>query len=649
MSAALIAALAVVAAFLATASSAIAGGWVDTTEIAPAGGAQPSVTMTPQGDVVVAWRGDVSVPGPHTRVFRRVKPLGQGLDAVSALSGDLRKTDDRPATATDAQGRPWIAYHGDDSNTIVLLRGDAGDPTSFSGVTTFTASGSITDGPQLAVGSDAAAVTYKDGNTLRLGTWSQTDGAADVQLRDATNGEPLHAQVTLDDAGNVMTAWTRDQGFGNTCLVETRRRAAAASLSAIQPIGSAGTDEAPQCFDNDVDLALGPTGRVLASWYDEDTSEVRYALAAPGATFGSATLAAAASTNLPSRVRGLLGASDNSLLTYMTDVPLAIDTVQRHTGGGTAASALDVVPATVSLARNATEAAVGAWSPAQGSPCPVSAAIGTVASGLGSPVAIGSCGANLDVAIDTAGDAAAVWDSSGGVVTLDIYDNTPPGLANVAVPATAVPGAPVPMSATASDGLSPVTIHWHFGDGSDEAEGDSASHAYADAGSYTVEIDAIDQGGNVTSEQRTVNVSSPQSGGKGGGGGAGNDSNGSPSGSASGDGPAITVRGSKLSMNRKGVVAIKLVCPAGTDGSCSGPVSLELGAQAAKVRVLGRRAFSAPAGGRVKLKLKLGAKSRKLVLKKKRVKATLRIAAHDRLGRTHTTLKVVSIRAAKRK
>lgn len=609
---------------LATTSIAVAGGWIDTVEIAPSGGAQPSVAMTPQGDVVVAWRADVSLPPPHTKIFRRVKPVGAAFDAAHGF-GDIRATEDRPATAVDAQGRPWIAFYSDTNNTVELLRGNAGDPTSFTGVATFGAAGSITDGPQLAVGSNAAAVTYKDGTTLRLGTWSQADGPANVELQNATNGEPLHARVTLDDAGNVMTAWTRDPGiFGSTCVVETRRRAAGAALSAIQPVGRSGVDEAPQCFDNDVDLALGPTGRVLASWYDEYWSETRYALAAPGAAFGSEATAASASTTLPSRVRGLLGTADNSLLTYLTDVPLAIQTTQRHTTGGVATTgALGVFPATVSLARNSSDAAVGAWSDG---PCPVWAAIGTVSGGLGNPAAIGSCGGNLQVAIDTGGDAAVVWDAPGGTITLDIYDNTQPELTNVSVPATATTGLSVPVSVTASDALSNATVHWRFGDG-EEADGTNASHVYANPGTYQVEVNATDQGGNVTTEQRTINVASP----------------------LFGDGPTITVLGTKLVMNKKGVVPIKLACPAGADGGCSGPVSLELGIQTASVRVLGKRSFSATAGGQTTLKLKLSKKSRKIVLKKRRIKATLRIIARDRLGRSHTTLKTVSVKAARRK
>jgi Ca2+-binding RTX toxin-like protein len=493
----------VLLAWLATAPTAVAGGWIDPVSIAPAGGAEPQVTLTPQADVVVAWRADVSVNGDdHTKVFRRVKLSGDVFDDATGF-GDIRNHEDRPATATDAQGRPWIAFHNELDDSIVLLRGAVGDPTSFAVVHTFTAAGSIGDGPQLAVGSDAAAVTYKDGDTLRLGTWSQSDGAADVELQNATSGEPLHARVTLDDSGNVMTAWTRDPGFGSSCVVETRRRAAGAALSAIQPIGSSGIDEAPQCFDNDVDLVLGPTDRVLASWYDENDSKVRYALAAPGAAFGSATLAASASaSDPPSRVRGLLGAADDSLLTYITDAPSALDTTQRHTISGVpTASTLDVVPATVSLARNASGAAVGSWS---SGPCPVWVALGTVSGGLAGANAIGSCGTDPDVAIDGAGNAAAVWVSSGEVL-VGIYDNTAPAFSDVAVPAGAKAGAQVPVSAVATDALSNTAIHWRFGDGA-EADGPSASHAYATPGSFQVEVDATDQGGNVTTDQRTIVV-----------------------------------------------------------------------------------------------------------------------------------------------
>ncbi|MEA2352917.1 MAG: hypothetical protein QOJ14_1331, partial [Thermoleophilaceae bacterium] len=128
--------------------------------------------------------------------------------------------------------------------------------------------------------------------------------------------------------------------------------------------------------------------------------------------------------------------------------------------------------------------------------------------GLTSATAIGSCGSNVQVTIDDAGDAAAVWEVSGGQIMLDIYDNTAPALTTVTVPATAKTGTQVPVSATTFDALSNVAVHWRFGDGG-QADGPSVSHTYATPGTFQVKVDATDQAGNVTTTPRTIAVTKP--------------------------------------------------------------------------------------------------------------------------------------------
>jgi PKD repeat protein len=90
-------------------------------------------------------------------------------------------------------------------------------------------------------------------------------------------------------------------------------------------------------------------------------------------------------------------------------------------------------------------------------------------------------------------------------------DATPPTISNVAVPATAQPGAPIALAAEATDAQSPVVLSWDFGDGS-HARGGLVSHTYGAAGSYTLSVTARDGAGNVSTESRTLVVATPKPG-----------------------------------------------------------------------------------------------------------------------------------------
>lgn len=91
-----------------------------------------------------------------------------------------------------------------------------------------------------------------------------------------------------------------------------------------------------------------------------------------------------------------------------------------------------------------------------------------------------------------------------------IFDNSPPQLSNLNVPATAVAGTAFDVSASVFDTFSAVSTKWDFGDGT-TAEGTAVGHSYGVAGTYTVKVTATDAVGNATSAERTIQVASPAS------------------------------------------------------------------------------------------------------------------------------------------
>jgi PKD repeat protein len=111
------------------------------------------------------------------------------------------------------------------------------------------------------------------------------------------------------------------------------------------------------------------------------------------------------------------------------------------------------------------------------------------------------------VEMTAGGDALVVWPSEASHVALAVDDATPPAIATLSIPAAIEAGTPAPMSATATDTWSPVSLSWDFGDGG-SGSGASIAHAYATAGTRTVTVTATDAAGNSAALTRPIAVAS---------------------------------------------------------------------------------------------------------------------------------------------
>jgi PKD domain len=116
------------------------------------------------------------------------------------------------------------------------------------------------------------------------------------------------------------------------------------------------------------------------------------------------------------------------------------------------------------------------------------------------------------VVADEDGSVAAFWsDENPGESKLRVaaYDAGPPNLLGASVPASAVAGQPVAMSASFVDLWSGLgePPSWSFGDGAG-GSGAQLSHTYSAPGAYTVTVTAHDGLGNATSSSYPITVAS---------------------------------------------------------------------------------------------------------------------------------------------
>lgn len=203
----------------------------------------------------------------------------------------------------------------------------------------------------------------------------------------------------------------------------------------------------------------------------------------------------------------------------------------------------------------------------------IRAATRTAGGALGPGVPISDLAGLSDapaVAMDEAGNAVVVWQTSAARIATAVNDVTPPVLGAVVVPAVGELGVPLAMSASATDAWSgPPTLTWDFGDGTAGVVGESVSHAYAASGARTVTVTATDGAGNVASGGGGVTVAGLPPGG-GGPPGAGG---GAPSGGGGSGSPAravslgVTVPKQTWKKIRK-AKAVTLRCSLDVPGRC---------------------------------------------------------------------------------
>jgi hypothetical protein len=190
-----------------------------------------------------------------------------------------------------------------------------------------------------------------------------------------------------------------------------------------------------------------------------------------------------------------------------------------------------------------------------------------------------------------------------------------------------------------------VTVDWTFDEGA-PASGGSVTHTFATAGPHRVVAHLRDEVGNTADVERTVSV------GEASGGGSGASSNGSSSNSTNNNtttttttattttttttlmpprvpGPTMALLGSRLRASRRGVIRLRLGCPAETPGGCSGTAGLQKGAAP--------RAFRAAAGATTTAKLKLTRSTRRRLSRRHRIRVTVAVTAHDGQGNEATS------------
>ncbi len=477
------------------------------------------VAVAPDGSSVVVWE---QFTGGHFVVQARRRSPGGSFGPVATVS-PLDSEADSVDVATDGAGSATIVWEedppGPDPRQIRAALWHAGEAAVGGAQTISDASIDSTE-PSLAVASSGRAVI----------AWLQS---ADSVIKAAIRPDPaspfgsvrsvsdtslafidLPPAVAVNDAGDAVVAWSRDDGSGTgTFIVEANDRPRNGSFTGVGARVSSSAFGAGSATEPVV--VIDRTGRETALWSADD--RVRYAERVPGASWSDTAPASPGSASTP--VAAI--ADDGTVVAAWLAESIVQAAVRAPGGAGwtpkgdlSGALMMGIVPV-VAVGGNGD--AMVAWEPAQqeavfarrlpkgGSFGPLEKAVGRAA---GQPRNFFA----PDIGLDDQGNATAVWTRDEFRDPSNFYrlqaagfDAAPPSLAAVSVPPSGTAGSAIGMAAAATDRWSHLSLHWSFGDGA-AASGGAVSHAFGAAGAFDVTVTATDAVGNASSATRPILV-----------------------------------------------------------------------------------------------------------------------------------------------
>jgi len=221
------------------------------------------------------------------------------------------------------------------------------------------------------------------------------------------------------------------------------------------------------------------------------------------------------------------------------------------------------------------------------------------------------------------------------------YQRSAPVAAATATPVVVDSGQVVTFDGRASDadpGENP-TYHWAFDDGT-SAVGPTAQHAFTTAGTHAATLTVTDPAGVTDSAQVTVQVNSPAPP-------APSDGSAQTSTTQTPAFAGVRLVSTRLSFGGR-FITLKLSCPAATVGRCSGRSKLtarrRASSGAARAVTLGRAGFSIASGRQARVRVRVSRAGRRLLGRRRRLRAKDTNTARDAAGRSKTTVAAVTIR-----
>lgn len=481
--------------------------------------ARPKIAANSRGDIAAVWTKGGAVFAAVRRSGADTwlkEPLSDG----SAGAQDVRVT----ADGSDTFVATWHSNEGSDHLASRALEAAdenwSHDEVAFSGSETpaYSTVKALADGSIAAawIGSDAGNHIYVAERSTD-GVWTRPDEFVSGS-DDASPSSLFGVDIAASSNGRLIVGYLRS----SSGTAEARVAEETSPGTWAAPVTVDGNDGSPRPLAAIVAVATGPDGSAAMSWTSADSfSDPYHAVVAYRRANGTWD---AAHDVGGSNTRGgpIAIDSDGNLHVAAMDQNDGFHTVTsvRRAGVGTwsALSPLNGIaplsgPSTITSDRDGSllllfkagtgpsdlTAGLARWNADTGSWTPLEPPID----------AVSSLYADAAFAIDGEGNYAFAIQAGDGAIMAAVGDHAPPEIGTITTPEAAETGKDGIFTVSANDRWSALAAPlWDFGDGK-TGSGDSVTHAYQSAGTYTVTVTARDVNGFSRSAVRTLTVTDP--------------------------------------------------------------------------------------------------------------------------------------------
>jgi hypothetical protein len=323
------------------------------------------------------------------------------------------------------------------------------------------------DPPVVGVGpGGAAVVAWGAGTSLRAAARPAGGPFSPLSEVHAGQGRDL-LQIGMSAEGRATLAWK--YWDGGKYVLQAASRGKTGDFGGVETVD--GMSGAYGYFR----LGTAPDGTSVLAW--PDGGQLRYAVRPEGGGFG-------ATQSVPGSHGGY------SIPQLAADADGRMWAAWRGSFGG---------PIRVETARIAPD---GSSTSAEDVAAPANPGLSDSSEGF------------YDIDTDGHGTAAIVWThnvaANGPVhqgVDVRVFDAQPPAFMGVTVPATALTGEQVTMTAIATDVFSPVTIRWTLSHKLPGGQGQTIVRKFGTPGTYLVLVEAVDGAGNSVKQSREIQIS----------------------------------------------------------------------------------------------------------------------------------------------
>lgn len=480
----------------------------------------PQVAVDAAGDAVAVWQRS---EGAEVIVQAASRPAGGTWGAPVELSVPGENAG-LPRVAMDAAGDAVAVWVRSDGSHRIVQAASRPAGGTWGAPVELSVPGADAGEPEIAVdpSGDAVAVwTLSEGSDVIVQAASRPAGGSwgaptDLSAAGEEAGEP---EIAVDPSGDAVAVWTREEGFYST--VETVGRPAGGTWGAPVELSAPGVaDFGPQ-------VALDAAGTTVAVWerHDARGELVEAAVRPPGGGWGAPVELSSPAENTERPEVAVDPAGDAVAVWSRHDGGEYVAQAASRPAGGSWGAPTDLsVPNQIAfdlqVGVDPAGDAVAVWVLREGTADVAQAASRPAGGAWGAPIDLSAPGQEAlspQVAVDPVGDAVAVWehhDGTGRIVQAADYDAVGPQLHSLSIPTTGTVGVPLPLSVSPFDIWSaPVATAWSFGDGA-AASGTAVSHTYTAPGTYTVKVTGTDGVGNTTTTTGTVTISPAPAGPK---------------------------------------------------------------------------------------------------------------------------------------